>query len=188
MVRSAQRPLVHWDVQTATVKTAPDRLDLAMALAACCALLAPSISLAFGISPAWLPGMTSGWRAAHLAAFDGLAPGPFTGSLATQALVFVTVVLAWRTVSRLAPQSGWLLPEWRADAQARDLFDDSRPGALIYVARNQRSLRILVDPLVEASLPAGTVNKARDALVEGLKAGDEQGAIERARALLQPRR
>ena len=181
-------PLAHWEVQTLAVRSAPDRLDLALAVAASGALLAPSLCLALGVSAAWLPGSASVWRAAHLSSFDGLAPGPFAGVLATQTLIFVALVLLWRAVSTLAPASGWMLPEARGDAQARQLFDDSRPGALIYVARRQRTARILVDPEVEAALPAGAVARARHALVEGLRAGDERGAIERARVLLQPRR
>lgn len=182
------QPLVHWKVETVSVHCAPDRLDLALTVAACCALLAPAVSLALGVTPAWLPGADGLWRAAHLSASDGLDAGPFSGAIATQVLIFVAAFLVWRAVTRVAPRKGWLLPEWRADAQARDLFDHARAGALIYVAREQQAIRILVDPQVEASLPAGTVALARDVLVEGLKAGDAGGAIQRAAGLLQPRR
>lgn len=186
MVTAGQAAVEAWSVDTVVVPRAPDRLDLALMLAAGCTLLAPAVSLALGVSPAWLPGSNGLWRAAHLSAVEGLDVGAFTGALATQTLIFIAVILAWRAIAQFGPQSGWLLPELRADAQARDLFDATRPTVLIYVARTQRTVRILVSPTVSAKLPAPTIEQARQLLVEGIAAGDEARAIDRARALLGP--
>lgn len=181
------RPLISaWPVQTVVVNSAPDRLDIALIFAAGCALLAPAVSLAVGVSPAWLPGSNGLWRAAHLSAFDGLDVGPFTGALATQTLIFIAVVLAWRAVAQFGPQAGWLLPELRADAQARDLFDPGQPGVLIYAARAQRSVRILVSSDIAGQIPHGAVDEASKVIAEGLKAGDGATAMLEGRALLAP--
>lgn len=186
MVTDERARIKDWSVDVVIVHRAPDRLDLALMLAAGCTLLAPAVSLALGVSPAWLPGSNGLWRAAHLSAVEGLDVGAFTGALATQTLIFVAVVLSWRAIAQFGPQSGWLLPELRADAQARDLFDASRPTVLIYVARTQRTARILVSPALSVSLPAETIEQARELIIEGMAAGDEAGAIGRARALLGP--
>ena len=181
------RPRIEtWPVESVVVHSAPDRLDLALIFAAGCALLAPAASLALGISPAWLPGSNGLWRAAHLSAFDGLNVGPFTGALATQTLIFIAVVLAWRAVAQFGPQAGWLLPELRADAQARDLFDPSRPGVLIYAARAQRTVRILVSPDISGRISPGALDDACKVIAEGLKAGDEAAALLHSRGLLAP--
>jgi uncharacterized membrane protein len=186
VVASDQPNLSVWSVDAVSVHSAPDRLDLGFLFAAGCALLAPAVSLAVGISPAWLPGASGVWRAAHLSAFDGLDVGPFTGALATQTLIFIAAILVWRALAQFGPQAGWFLPELRADGQARDLFDPARPGVLIYVARAQRTVRILVSPQLSDRIAGETVDRARQAITEGLEAGDEAGAIGRAGALLAP--
>lgn len=188
LVKSAPAPLRAWRVDSLSVHTAPDRLDVALIAAAGCALLAPAVSLALGISPAWLPGSNALWRAAHLSAFDGLAVGPFTGSLATQTLVFIFVALIWRAVAHFGPQAGWALPELRADSQARDLFDPEGDVVLIYLARRQRTLRILVAPSLRRDIPPEVVEQACAALRAAMAAGDEEGGLERARTLLSPPR
>lgn len=182
-----ERPRVEtWPVDTVIVHGAPDRLDLALIAAAGCTLLAPAISLALGLSPAWLPGSNGLWRAAHLSAADGLDVGAFTGALATQTLIFIVVVLAWRAVAQFGPQAGWLLPELRADAQARDLFDPTRPGVLIYAARAQRTVRILTSPELSETLSVDLIERARQTVIDGMVSGDEAGGLGRARALLDP--
>lgn len=175
-----------WSVESMIVPQAPDRLDLAFIFAAGCTLLAPAVSLAVGVSPAWLPGSNSLWRAAHLSAVEGLDVGAFTGALATQTLIFIAAILAWRAVAQFGPRAGWLLPELRADAQARDLFDTTRPNVLIYVAREQRTARILISPALRTGIAPETVEQARHILAEGLKAGDPAEAVRRARTLLGP--
>ena len=182
-----ERPrLDAWPVETVVVHGAPDRLDLALIAATVCTLLAPAISLALGVSPAWLPGSNGLWRAAHLSAAEGLDVGAFTGALATQTLIFLVVVLTWRAVAQFGPQAGWLLPELRADAHARDLFDPTRPGVLIYVARVQRTVRILASPELSATLSVELIGRARQTVIDGMVSGDEAGALRRARALLDP--
>lgn len=179
-------PPLSWSIEEVVVHSAPDRLDLGLVFAAGFALLAPGISLAFGVSPAWLPSSDGLWRAAHLSAFDGLGVGPFTGALATQTLIFVTAILAWRAVARFGPQSGWPLPDLRADAQARDLFDPSRPNVLIYVAKAQRAVRILVAPEIADRISAESVENAAQVILDGLRSGDVANAIRQARPLLGP--
>lgn len=182
-----ERPRVEaWSVDTVIVHGAPDRLDLALIAAVGCTLLSPAISLALGVSPAWLPGSNGLWRAAHLSAAQGLDVGAFTGALATQTLIFIAVVLVWRAVAQFGPQAGWLLPELRADAQARDLFDPTRPGVLIYVARTQRTVRILASPELSGALSVELIERARQIVIDGMVSGDEAGALGRARALLDP--
>jgi hypothetical protein len=133
-----------------------------------------------------LPGSNGLWRAAHLSAAEGLDVGAFTGALATQTLIFLVVVLTWRAVGQFGPQAGWLLPELRADAQARDLFDPNRPGVLIYVARVQRTVRILASPELSATLSVELIERARQIVIDGMVSGDEAGALRRARTLLGP--
>lgn len=186
LVGGGRPRLESWPVETVIVPSAPDRLDIGLIFAAGCALTAPAASLALGISPAWLPGSNALWRAAHLSAFDGLDVGPFTGALATQTLIFIAVMLAWRAVAQFGPQAGWLLPELRADAQARDLFDSGRPGVLIYAARAQRTVRILVSPELSGRISSTSVDEACKAIAEGLKDGDEAAALLHSRALLAP--
>lgn len=182
--RAAQ---IAWPVDCVSVHSAPDRLDIGLIVAAGCSLLAPAASLALGISPAWLPGSGALWRAAHLSAFSGLDVGPFTAALATQTLIFIAAALAWRITAQFAPQAGWVLPDLRADAQARDLFDAEAGGVLIYVARRQRAVRILVSPTLAQHLDTETVERARAALIAALRAGDEARGFSEARSLLSAR-
>jgi len=172
-------------IQTIHVASAPDRPEVGLAIAAAAALLAPALSLAVGISPAWLPGLGSVWRAAHLSAATGLDTGPFMGVLATQAIVLIAVTLVWRAVAVFAPQAGWVLPEWRADSQARELLDLRRPGVLLYVADAQRCVRVLADPRVAARLAPGAMEAARNALAEGMASGDGISAFASARVALR---
>lgn len=172
-------------IQTIRVASAPDRPEIGLALAGAAALLAPAVALAFGSSPAWLPGLGSVWRAAHLSAATGLDSGPFMGVLATQAIVLIGVTLVWRAVAVFGPQRGWFLPEWRADCQARDLLDRSHSGVLLYVAEAQRTVRVVTDPKVARRLPAGALDAAREALVDGMQRGDSVAAFASARVALR---
>lgn len=172
-------------VKTIHVPSAPDRPEVGLALGAGAALLAPTISLALGLNPAWLPGLGSVWRAAHLSNSIGLETGAFAGVLATQAILLIGVTLLWRAIAVFAPQSGWFLPDWRADCQARDLRHRAGPGVLLYVADAQRAVRVIADPVTAHALPAGVLDAARDALLEGMRQGDEIAAFASARVALR---
>lgn len=174
-----------FEVRTVHVGSAPDRLEIALLLGVVVALLAPAISLALGVSPAWLPGLGSVWRAAHLSAETGLDSGPYVGSLMTQAVLLIGTVIAWRTVAVLAPQSGWWLPELRVDGHARSLIGSQQAVVLLYMADTQRSVRVIASAQLAPHLPAGALEVARDALVAGMQAGDPVSAFASARVALR---
>jgi hypothetical protein len=174
-----------FEIRTFHVASAPDRLDLALGLGIVVALLAPALSLALGTSPAWLPGLASVWRAGHLTAETGLAAGPFVGALMTQAILLIGVVLAWRGVANLAPQSGWLLPDLRVDGQARGLIGTRNDLVLFYVADAQKSVRVMASSDLAGQVPAAALQAARDALVAGMASGDAVSAFASARVALR---
>lgn len=183
----SQKPAPSGDfaIRTIQVASAPDRLDIALGVAAAAALLAPTVSLFLAASPAWLPGLGSVWRVAHLSGDTGLDSGPFMGALATQAVILIGVTLLWRAVATFAPQSGWFLPGLRVECQARELMAGAPPCVLLYVADAQRSVRVLATPQVAAQLPAGALEAARDALQAGMQAGDAVSAFASARVALR---
>ena len=172
-------------IRTIRGPSAPDRPEFGLGLAAAAALLGPAISVAFGSDPAWLPGLNSVWRAAHLSNANTLDSGALTGVLATQAMLLIGITLLWRAIAVFGPQSGWFLPEWRADCQARDLCYRAGPGVLFYIADAQNTVRVLADPDTARRLPAGALEAARDALVEGMGQGDEVRAFASARVALR---
>lgn len=172
-------------IKTIRVPSAPDRPEVGLGLGGAAALIAPTISLALGASPAWLPGLGSVWRAAHLSGSTGLDAGALAGVLATQAILLIAVTLLWRAIAVFGPQSGWFLPEWRADCQARDLRLGAGPGVLFYVADAQKTVRVLADPATAQALPVGALEAARDALVEGMRQGNDIGAFASARVALR---
>ena len=165
-----------FEIRTFHVASAPDRLDLALGLGIVVALLAPALSLALGTSPAWLPGLATVWRAGHLTAETGLDAGPFVGALMTQAILLIGVVLAWRAVANLAPQSGWLLPDLRVEGQARGLIGTRSDLVLFYVMASSD---------LAGQVPAAALQAARDALVAGMASGDAVSAFASARVALR---
>lgn len=186
---SRSQPSTEIEIRTVHVASAPDRTVVGLAIAAAAAVLAPCLSLFLGLSPAWLPGLGSVWRAAHLSADTGLDTGPLVGVVATQAIILIAVTLVWRAVATFAPQSGWFLPDWRADGQARELMLQSSNAVLLYVADAQRCVRVVATPDVVARLSPDALSAARDALSEGMKRGDPISAFASARvALRQDRR
>ena len=181
----AEAPAIELRVCCVSVSSAPDCPEVGLALGVAAALLAPAISIAVGISPAWLPGIGSVWRAAHLTSATGMDPGLLSGVLLTQAIVVIAVFVTWRMIGALAPQSGWFLPEWRVSNHARTLLRNDGANILIYVAHAQRTVRVMASPRSEALLAPGTLAAVRDALLIGLVAGDEDAAFEAAGAVLK---
>ncbi|MBN8553705.1 MAG: hypothetical protein J0L52_12520 [Caulobacterales bacterium] len=174
-----------FEIRTLHVASAPDRLDLALGLGVLVALVAPALSLALGTSPAWLPGLATVWRAAHLTAETGLNSGPFVGALMTQAILLISVVLLWRAVAAFAPRSGWLLPELRVDGHARGLVGTRSNLVLFYVADAERSVRVMASPDLAGQVPAAALEAARDALVAGMQVADPVSAFASVRVALR---
>lgn len=179
------RPSDDLVIRTVHVASAPDRPEVALTAGIAAALLAPTVSLALGINPAWLPGSGAVWRAAHLTAVTGLDTGPFMGVLATQAMVLISVVIIWRAVAVFAPQAGWLLPALRADFQARELLDGQGRSVLLYVADAQKAVRVVASTRTTADLPPGAIEAARDELASGMARGDAVAAFASARVALR---
>lgn len=164
--------------------------DISLGWAAAAALILPLGLIPFGFEPAWVPGLGSGWEAAHLASSDvtvGLALGAYA---LIQAVVFLVVFLltSLPAVARsVTPRS---IRQARVRKAALQQFlahglhvTEARTGVLIFAALGDHQVEVVADEGIHGKVDQAVWADAVESLVMGLRRGDPAGGFVDAIAL-----
>jgi putative membrane protein len=168
--------------------------DVAFAWAAGVALLAPPLSLALGLKPSFYMAavislLDNGWVAARVGGLNAAAAAALVGYAAVQAGLFILVLtlVSWPPVRR------WLTPgplkKAQVHARAMEQFahrlhvSQAAAGVLIFAALAERRVEIVADEAIHAKVEAATWDRAVQAALAKIKAGDTAGGLVAAIAI-----
>lgn len=161
--------------------------NVSLAWAAAAALLLPLALIPLGFEPAWVPGFTDGWEAAHLAARELTIGHAVTAYALIQAAIFLVVLIATSLPGvrrRITPRS---VRRARVRRAAMEQFlahglhvTEARTGVLIFAAIEDHLVEVIADEGIHAKVDENVWADAAEALVIGLKAGDAAAGYEAA--------
>ena len=165
--------------------------DAVLAWAAGLALTLPLLMLPFGFNPAWLPGLSAGWTAAHLSASEITVGAALAAYAAVQLLVFSTTCL----IGLIPNVRRWMTPRslraarCRRAAMAQFLAHGlhatrNRTGVLIFACETDHHVEVIADRNIHQAVDAEVWMDAVAALAQGLKADRAAEGYERAVALV----
>ncbi|MFN3814900.1 TPM domain-containing protein [Brevundimonas sp.] len=129
--------------------------DVVLAWAAGLALTVPLLMIPFGFNPAWLPGFSAGWTAAHLAATEITVGLSVAAYAAVQLFVFALVCL----IGSLPAVRRWMTPRTlrasRCRRAAMNQFlahglhvTENRTGVLIFASEFDHHVEIVADEAI----------------------------------------
>jgi putative membrane protein len=157
--------------------------EVAFAWAAAVALLAPPLSLVFGLKPSFfiaavLTILDNGWVASHVGGLNAAVAGGLVGYAAVQAVLFLAVLVAMSAapVRRLLTPAP--LKHAQVHARAMEQFAhrlhaaSASTGILIFAAMAERRVEIVADEAIHAKVGPRTWDKAVRAAIEPIRAGD----------------
>jgi putative membrane protein len=158
--------------------------EVQLAAAAGVALLLPPLALLLGLRPGlvfgWLQG---GWTVAHAGAVGESALYAVIGYAGLQAALFVAVLaLTWIEPVRRLIAPGYLKRS-HVHARAMEQFAHRLHGAradayvLIYVSAAERRMEIVADDEIHAKVGAAPWDKAVQAALGPIKAGDPASGL-----------
>jgi putative membrane protein len=161
--------------------------NVSLAWAAAAALLLPLALIPLGFEPAWVPGFSDGWEAAHLAARELSIGHAVTAYALIQAAVFVTVLLITSLPGvrlRVTPRSVRRARVRRAAIEqflAHGLHvTEARTGVLIFAALEDHQVEVIADEGIHAKVDQAVWGDAVEALSLGLKRDDPAAGFEAA--------
>ncbi|MFN4295720.1 MAG: TPM domain-containing protein [Brevundimonas sp.] len=155
--------------------------DVVIAWAAGLALVLPVLMIPFGFNPAWLPGFSAGWTAAHLAATEITVALTLAAYAAFQLLVFAFVCL----IGCIPDVRRWMTPRTlrasRCRRAAMNQFlahglhvTENRTGVLIFASAFDHHVEIIADKAIHDVVDSGVWMDAVAALARHL--GDDRAA------------
>ena len=164
--------------------------DVVLAWAAGLALILPLLMLPFGFNPAWLPGFSAGWTAAHLAATDITVSLTMAAYAVVQLLVFSTTCLG----GRISVVRRWMTPRslrasrCRRAAMAQFLAHglhatENRTGVLIFACEADHHVEVIADRNIHQAVEGDVWIEAVAVLAQCLKADRAAEGYEKAIAL-----
>jgi putative membrane protein len=150
--------------------------DISLLWAASAAFLLPLALIPFGFEPAWIPGMASGWDAAHLSA-QGTE---ISQALAAYALIQTAVFVMVYAALRLPPLRRVTTPKSvRRDRVRRAALHqflahglhvtEERTGVLIFAALDDHRVEVIADKGIHARVDQSVWVDAVEALTSSLK-------------------
>ena len=161
--------------------------DVTLAWAAAAAFVLPLALIPFGLEPGWIPGFSSGWSAAHLAASD-VQLGQI---ISFYALIQTIVFVVGYGLGQLPPVRRLLTPpavrRARIHRAAMQQFlahglhvTQDRTGVLIFAALSDHGVEVIADEAIHSRVDPDVWADAVAALAAGLKAKDVAGGFDRA--------
>lgn len=164
--------------------------DVVLAWAAGLALIVPLLSIPFGFNPAWLPGFSAGWTAAHLAATEVTVGLTLAAYAAVQLFVFALVCLiGWIPAVRR-----WMTPRTLRASRCRRAamsqflahglhVTENRTGVLIFASEFDHHVEIIADESIHGVVDAEVWMDAVQALASRLRSDRAAEGYEAAIAL-----
>lgn len=164
--------------------------DVVLAWAAGLALTVPLLLIPFGFNPAWLPGFSAGWTAAHLAATEITVGLSLTAYAAVQLFVFALVCL----IGCIPAVRRWMTPRiLRASRCRRAAMNqflahglhvtENRTGVLIFASEFDHHVEIVADESIHAVVDPEVWMDAVQALAGHLRCDRAAEGYEAAIAL-----
>jgi putative membrane protein len=162
--------------------------EVSFAWAAAVALLLPPLSLALGLKPSFfmaavLTLLENGWVASHVGSLNAEVAAALIGYAAVQATLFVLVMalVAWAPARRLLTPA----PLKRAQVHARAMEQfahrlhtaNAATGILVFAALAERRVEIIADEAIHAKVPPKTWDRAVQAALGPIRAGDTPGGL-----------
>jgi putative membrane protein len=157
--------------------------EVAFAWAAAAALLAPPLSLVLGLKPGFfvaavLTLLDNGWVASHIGGLNAAVAAALVGYAAVQAVLFLVVLAAASAppVRRLLTPGP--LKHAQVHARAMEQFAhrlhaaSASTGILIFAAMAERRVEIVADEAIHARVPPKTWDRAVQAALGPIRAGD----------------
>ena len=150
--------------------------DISLLWAAGAAFLLPLALVPFGFEPSWIPGMATGWDAAHLS-----AQGTETSqALAAYALVQAAVFVLTYCALRLPPLRRWATPRGVRRSRVRKAalhqflahglhVTEERTGVLIFAALDDHQVEVIADKGIHSRVDQTLWADAVEALTSGLR-------------------
>ena len=157
--------------------------EVGFAWAAAAALLAPPLSLVLGLKPSFfmaavLTLLENGWVASHVGSLNAEVATALVGYAVIQAALFVAVLAA----ASLAPIRRLLTPgllkKAQVHARAMEQFAHrlhatrAATGVLIFASLAERRVEIVADEAIHAKVAPKTWDRAVQAALEPIRAGD----------------
>lgn len=169
--------------------------DIGLVWAAGAAFLLPLATIPLGFDPAWIPGMATGWEAAHLSGRGTETSQALAAYAMIQSAVFVLVYAALRlpVFRRFTTPRSVRRSRVRKAALHQFLahglhVTEDRTGVLIFAALDDHQVEVVADHGIHSRVSEDVWIDAVEALTTGLKSGDAAGgfeaAIERVGAVL----
>jgi len=158
--------------------------DISLGWAAAAALILPLGLIPFGLDPGWVPGLGSGWQAAHLASGDVIV-GQAVGAYALiQAAVFLIVLL----LTSIPAVSRFVTPRAVRQARVREAalqqflahglhVTEARTGVLIFAALGDHQVEVVADEGIHGKVDQSVWGDAAAVLAKGLRQGDPAGGF-----------
>lgn len=164
--------------------------DVSLGWASAAALLAPLALIPLGFEPTWLPGMASGWQAAHLAA-QSASIGAVIGAYAMlQAAIFLVVFIltSLKGVRRSVTPRAIRRERVRRAALQQFLahgvhVTEARTGVLIFAALDEHQVEVIADKGIYEKVDDAVWAEAASVLAAEMKRGDAVEGFSRAIAL-----
>jgi len=161
--------------------------DVSLAWAAAAALILPLALLPFGLNPTWLPGLSGGWQAAHLAAGEATMGAAIAAYALSQAIVFAAVFL----LTSVPLVRRWVTPRAIRRSRVRQAalhqflahglhVTEARTGVLIFAALAEHQVEVIADEAIHSRVDETVWADAVAALAQGMKKDDPVGGFQAA--------
>ena len=164
--------------------------DVAIAWAAGAALLLPLAVIPLDFHPSWLPGMSDGWEAAHLASRALTTSSALAAYALLQAAIFVAILAltAIPAVRRFITPRGVRRDRVRKAALQQFLahglhVTEARTGVMIFAALADHQVEIIADQGIHSRVDGDVWADAAAALAQEMRAGKPVAGFERAIAM-----
>ena len=162
--------------------------EVGFAWAAAVALLAPPLSLALGVRPSFYMAavislLDNGWVAAHVGGLNAAVAAALVGYAGVQAALFlaVLVLFMWPPLRRLLTPGPLKLAQVHARAMEQFAHrlhaTKAETGILIFAALTERRVEIVADEAIHARVPPRTWERAVQAAVGPIRAGDTAAGL-----------
>jgi putative membrane protein len=154
-----------------------DYREVPLAWAAVLALIVPAAAFALGLNPSLLTSLNQGWVAGHTSGFNDAVRLSLGAYAVAQSAVFLLVwlIVSLPTVRRALTPAG--LRNRRVHEAALRQFvargianTTDANGVLIFVSLLDRRVEVLADAGIHAAVPAGTWDRAVNAVRVAMKA------------------
>jgi len=158
--------------------------DISLGWAAAAALILPLGLIPLGLDPAWVPGLGSGWEAAHLASSDVVV----SQALGAYALIQATVFLIVFLLTSIPGVSRFVTPRAVRRARVRKAalqqflahglhVTEARTGVLIFAALGDHQVEVVADKGIHSKVDQSVWGDAVAVLAKGLRQDDPAGGF-----------